>query len=78
MPLFEYRCSQCGYLFEHLVRRSSDRPGACPKCGSGKVEKELSTFSAHQAPEAGLPSCASGRCSTSSCATGACPFSGGG
>lgn len=78
MPLFEYRCSQCGALFEHLARSSLDRPGACPKCGARKVEKQLSTFSARQAPAAGLPSCATGSCSPSACSSGACPFGGGG
>lgn len=75
MPLFEYRCAGCGSVFEHLARSAGERPAACPKCGAKKVEKQFSTFAAHQAPEAGLPGCASGSCTSGTCATGACPFS---
>ncbi|MBP7829578.1 MAG: zinc ribbon domain-containing protein [Kiritimatiellae bacterium] len=75
MPLFEYRCAECGAVFEHLARSAGEKPGACPKCGAKKAEKQFSTFAARQAPEAGLPSCAGSSCSTGTCATGACPFS---
>ena len=33
MPLYEYRCPQCGERFEKLVRFSdSDTPQSCPRC----------------------------------------------
>ena len=77
MPLFEYRCGRCGTLFERLVAHAGAAPGACPKCGAKEVAKQFSTFSARQAPEAGLPSCASGQCSASACSSGACPMTSG-
>ncbi len=45
MPLFEYRCAECGAEFEKLVRN----PGAgaeitCPVCSSRKLDQMLSTF----------------------------------
>lgn len=76
MPLYEYKCAKCGAGFEVLVRNDGDVPSKCPKCGARKVEKQLSSFSASAAPEAGLPSCAASSCSTGSCGTGSCPFSG--
>jgi len=45
MPLYEYRCQQCGETFEQLVPAGKrNRPGACPKCGSERVSKLLSLF----------------------------------
>ncbi|MEM5789873.1 MAG: zinc ribbon domain-containing protein [Syntrophobacteraceae bacterium] len=43
MPLYEYRCLDCGNVFEQLVFGNSE-PAECPKC-SGKIEKMMSTFS---------------------------------
>ncbi len=41
MPLFDFRCSACGFVFEELVRRPSKRP-PCPSCSSNDVEKLVS------------------------------------
>ena len=47
MPLYEYRCSQCGARFERLVRSAEgERDADCPRCGSQKVAKTISPFSA--------------------------------
>lgn len=40
MPIYEYRCEDCGHEFEALVR-SSDTP-ACEKCASPKLARLLS------------------------------------
>lgn len=42
MPIFEYRCKQCGADFETIVR-SSTIP-ACPRCESTELDKQLSVF----------------------------------
>jgi putative FmdB family regulatory protein len=42
MPLFEYRCADCGHQFEFLTR--GDAAPACPKCESRSLEKQLSVF----------------------------------
>ena len=46
MPLFDYRCESCAHQFEVLIRPASygDPAPACPACGSGKIERQLSTF----------------------------------
>ncbi len=48
MPLFEYRCSQCGKKSEEIVL-AGDTVSApkCPSCGSRKMTRLLSTFAAH-------------------------------
>ena len=43
MPLYEYRCNDCGRLFEKLVRAWNE-PVDCPTCASATVEKQVSTF----------------------------------
>jgi putative FmdB family regulatory protein len=72
MPLFEYQCKKCGHLFEELQKSASDKPPKCPKCKSGRTERQLSTFSAsiHE----GGGGCDTGSCSTGTCPTGTCPF----
>jgi putative FmdB family regulatory protein len=49
MPIYEYRCLECGEKFEKLVR-SMNNPEIelkCPECGGQKVEKLLSSFGYH-------------------------------
>ncbi len=61
MPFYEYRCSECQNEFESLARTMSARPPKCPKCGSSRVEKKLSTFGVRMGETAGSmsPGCMS-------------------
>ncbi|MBM3745125.1 MAG: zinc ribbon domain-containing protein [Acidobacteria bacterium] len=45
MPLYEYRCKECGKRFE-LIRRFQDADGDldCPHCQSEQVERQISSF----------------------------------
>jgi putative FmdB family regulatory protein len=43
MPLFEFKCRDCGTTFEKIVPSSTTKV-ACKKCESLKVEKLLSVF----------------------------------
>lgn len=40
MPMYEYRCSQCGHEFEELV--FGDETPVCPACHAKETEKLLS------------------------------------
>lgn len=43
MPIYEYRCVDCGCSFEALV--SASRPKAeCPSCNGARLSRELSVF----------------------------------
>ncbi len=47
MPIYEYRCEECGRTFEMLRRWSeSDSDVKCPACESEQVERQISTFAA--------------------------------
>src|SRR5580658_998254 len=45
MPIYEFACPKCRKIFNFLSKRS--RPGhspVCPKCGSRKMSKQVSSF----------------------------------
>lgn len=45
MPIYEYRCPQCGERFEKFVRSlSAQTEVTCPRCGNTEVEKAVSLF----------------------------------
>jgi putative FmdB family regulatory protein len=44
MPIYEYKCGDCGENFEALVMGSEDAV-ECEKCGSKKLERQMSCFS---------------------------------
>ena len=73
MPIFEYKCEKCGEAFEKLVSKVDEKV-VCEKCGSKKVEKQLSSFSA-SVKEGGGNSCSVSDCA-SCCPTGSCCPSG--
>ncbi|MCU0248499.1 MAG: zinc ribbon domain-containing protein [Bryobacter sp.] len=59
MPMYEYRCEQCGKQFEQLRRMSEADTGVvCPACQSQDVARLLSTcaFSGGSASGGGAPS----------------------
>ena len=64
MPIFEYRCTDCGHTFSRLQFAGASSDGVkCPKCDSEKVERLLSSFaSASSGSSAGgpAPGCSSG------------------
>jgi putative FmdB family regulatory protein len=65
MPIYEYRCDDCGTKFEKLVRRSDSEGIKCPSCGEKHLTQQLSSFAAHAggAKSADAPVCPSGQCS---------------
>lgn len=47
MPIYEYRCRECGKSFELLRRmQDADRDLICPECESKEVERLFSAFAA--------------------------------
>jgi putative FmdB family regulatory protein len=64
MPIFEYRCKECGEKFETLVYSTSDTEQVeCPECGSAQTEKQMSMFASsggNGSSSASANSCGSG------------------
>ena len=70
MPIYEYRCDECGNEFEKLIRRPADTDALeCPGCGQKHLSQTYSTFAAHNggaksaAPQMG-GGCPAGMCQT--------------
>ena len=63
MPIYEYRCKQCGHTFEKLVASSQvNEPVICSECESLESTRQFSTFGVGTANIAGdpttdIPSC---------------------
>lgn len=46
MPIYEFKCKNCGNIFEYLCLKSSDKDDACcPVCGRKETDVLLSAFS---------------------------------
>ena len=63
MPIFEFKCKKCSYVFEELVFTSNPDPAdiVCPKCGEKNADKLMSAFSSAGTAAVGSsgPSCGS-------------------
>jgi len=46
VPIYEYRCQECGVVFSRLFRQSHDAGDQeiCPDCGSGRTQRLVSLF----------------------------------
>ena len=55
MPIFEYRCRECGAKFEK-IQAASATAVTCTQCDSPKVERLLSTFAVGGATRSDLSS----------------------
>jgi putative FmdB family regulatory protein len=67
MPIYEYRCEDCGTRFQQLTPlRKATRRATCPNCASKSVRKLVSAFAS---PSVESDS-GGGECPT--CATGVC------
>ncbi|MCB2189301.1 MAG: zinc ribbon domain-containing protein [Deltaproteobacteria bacterium] len=65
MPIYEFKCPECGQFFEKLVLSQAEEV-CCTKCGSPRVEKQMSGFSTSGGEPAGIGSALS----SSSCGSG--------
>jgi len=66
MPIYEYRCSECGTDFEKFV--SGQVSVECPSCQSPKVTRTLSVFGVKTASGFVASAGGGGAC----CAAGGC------
>ncbi len=79
MPIYEYRCKDCGQVNDYLVKNTNKIELKCPDCGSEQLDKQISvpggliTKNDISMPE--MP-CGGGQCPSSMpgpiCGTGGC------
>ncbi len=66
MPLFEFKCSDCGRSSELLIINTTDIP-MCNACGSDNMTKQISAHSSVSGPvKKGLPGMGDTACCGSS------------
>lgn len=59
MPIYEFRCHQCGKKFSDLLPIGKESSHSdCPKCGSHDAEKLISRFTRHRSEDDRLDSIA--------------------
>ena len=77
MPIFEYKCNDCGQVTEFLEKAKGPQKHICKKCNGSNLQKLLSGFAVGQSKSSNqtCESCPSGPCPTSACASGFCPHS---
>ena len=78
MPIFEFKCTECGEFFELLVmNQKDDEEVKCPKCGAQSFERVMSmsnySMGGSSAGTASKPSCQERSCSGGSCSTYSVP-----
>lgn len=50
MPIYDYKCKQCGEKFEaYRPFSGKDKDVKCPKCGAESPEKQFSVFTPRSA-----------------------------
>ena len=74
MPIFEFKCLDCDEYLEILVMNKQEEVEiACPKCGSGNLERILSSTSHTVAGGgSGEPAGSGASTQTRTCSSGSC------
>jgi len=52
MPIYEYRCNDCGAEFEDFTLSANGGTTRCRACSSRRVTKLMSAFAVHGSAEA--------------------------
>ncbi len=72
MPIYEYKCENCGKVIEIFQKTIAEKP-TCPNCGSSELQKLLSSPGAVMmggSTPAGTTCCGrTERCDTPPCST---------
>jgi len=69
MPIYEFKCQECGRVFDLLVFSGDEAEMRCPDCGSAEISKLISAAS-HTVGRGGGQS--QGGVTTRTCDSGAC------
>jgi putative FmdB family regulatory protein len=72
MPLYEYQCKDCGFLFDALRPiKDADQPIVCKQCESEHTKRQISVFFAQSGGRVvagnnggGCAGCSGGSCAS--------------
>ncbi|MGC9045232.1 MAG: FmdB family zinc ribbon protein [Thermodesulfovibrio sp.] len=72
MPIYEYKCKNCGYVTEYFFNKAEEKEIVCKNCGSRDLEKILSRVNISSSfSQKGKTCCGRNeRCSTPPCSVG--------
>jgi len=73
MPIYEFKCEECGKVSELFLRSTNHQSTRCPECGSENLERLFSAsyMIKMDASEPGTTCCGrTERCESPPCATG--------
>jgi len=73
MPIYDYKCRECGRVSEIFLRSPDSEDIKCPDCGSNNLERLISAsyMIKMNAPMPGTTCCGRAeRCETPPCSTG--------
>jgi len=63
MPIYEYRCVNCGHIFDKFQSIGADNSSVeCPKCGTPRPERLFSAFASSGSGAGNTSSGSSGSC----------------
>jgi putative FmdB family regulatory protein len=75
MPIYEFKCEECGTSFSQIRKMGDDKEIPCTECGSKKTQKLISLFSSiTSSPEPDCSGCmqSPGGCGFGECDPGGC------
>ena len=83
MPIYAYKCTECGFEQDVMQKMSDPLLTDCPSCGKSAFAKQLSAAgfqlkgSGYYATDFKNPPKAEPACAPSCAASGSCPMAGG-
>ncbi|MDD4171137.1 MAG: zinc ribbon domain-containing protein [Syntrophomonas sp.] len=45
MPIFDFKCQECGHKFDLMISNADKDKAQCPQCGTTNLQQLLSSFS---------------------------------
>jgi len=73
VPIYDFKCEECGKVSEILIRSANDQDVSCPDCGNSNMDRLISSSYLVKmgSPSSGATCCGRAeRCDTPSCSTG--------
>jgi len=73
VPIYDFKCKECGKVSEIIIRSTGVQDISCPGCGSNDMERLISSSYLVKAgsPSSGATCCGRAeRCETPACSTG--------